>query len=53
MLAAMQSETGDYAAAISTAQAALDVAHQQRNDALAASLAANLSRYQGLAKAGR
>jgi len=53
MLAAMQSETGDYAAAISTVQGALDLARQQHNDALAASLAANLSRYRGLAKAGR
>jgi hypothetical protein len=53
MLAAMQSETGDYASAIATAQKALELARQQQNDSLAASLAANLSRYQSQSAAGR
>jgi Flp pilus assembly protein TadD len=46
MLAAMQSEMGQYAGAVTTAQAALKLAQQQQNDALAASLEANLARYQ-------
>lgn len=46
MLAAMQSEMGQYADAVTTARAALKLAQQQQNDALAASLEANLARYQ-------
>jgi hypothetical protein len=49
MLAAMQSETGKFAEAVSTAQTALLLAKQQQNDGLAASLQANLSPYRGLA----
>ncbi|HMG86172.1 MAG TPA: tetratricopeptide repeat protein [Terracidiphilus sp.] len=46
MLAAMYSETGNYAQAIGTAQLALDLAEKQQNAGLAASLRANLGRYQ-------
>ena len=49
MLAAMESETGKFAEAVSTAQTALELAKQQQNDALAASLEANLSRYRAQA----
>jgi Flp pilus assembly protein TadD len=49
MLAAMYSETGRYADAISTAQRALAVAREQHDDALAASVEANLTRYQAQA----
>ncbi len=52
MLAAMQSETGRYADAAATAQTALNVARQQQNQALAASLEANLARYQAQAASG-
>jgi len=50
MLAAMQSETGKFAEAVSTAQTALDLAKQQQNGALAASLEANLGRYRAQAQ---
>jgi tetratricopeptide (TPR) repeat protein len=46
MLAAMYSETGNYSEAVNVARRALDVAEQQRNDGLASSLRANLSRYK-------
>ena len=49
MLAAMESETGKFAEAVSTAQTAMELAKQQQNDALAASLEANLSRYRAQA----
>jgi Flp pilus assembly protein TadD len=52
MLAAMQSETGQYADAMSTAQRALNLARQQQNFSLAASLEANLSRYKTQAAPG-
>jgi tetratricopeptide (TPR) repeat protein len=50
MLAAMQSETGRFADAVTTAQAAIDLARRQENGALAASLVANLARYQAQAQ---
>jgi tetratricopeptide (TPR) repeat protein len=46
MLAAMYSETGNYAEAVATAQQALDLAEQQHNAQLAATLRDNLARYQ-------
>ncbi|HEY6448762.1 MAG TPA: tetratricopeptide repeat protein [Acidobacteriaceae bacterium] len=52
MLAAMESETGHYADAVTTTQAALKVAEQQQNAALAEALQANLARYQAQAAAG-
>ena len=52
MLAAMQSETGHYAEAVATAQTALNLARQQQNQALAASLETNLARYQAQAASG-
>jgi tetratricopeptide (TPR) repeat protein len=52
MLAAMQSETGRYAEAVATAQTALNLARQQQNQALAASLETNLQRYQAQAAGG-
>jgi Flp pilus assembly protein TadD len=52
MLAAMESETGQFANAAATAQAALDLARQQQNGALAASLEANLARYRAQAQSG-
>ena len=52
MLAAMQSETGRSAEAVTTAQAALQLAREQQNQALAASLEANVARYQAQAAAG-
>ena len=52
MLAAMESETGQFAHAVATAQAALDLARQQENGALAASLEANLARYRAQAQSG-
>jgi len=52
MLAAMQSETGRYADAVATAQTALNLARQQQNQALAASLETNLARYQAQAASG-
>lgn len=50
MLAAMYSENGRYPEAISTARRALDLASQKHDQALAASLQANLERYQAQAK---
>jgi Flp pilus assembly protein TadD len=52
MLAAMDSETGRYAAAAATAQMALTLARQQQNSALVKSLEANLMRYQSQAATG-
>ncbi len=46
MLAAMYSETGDYAQAVSTAQQALDLAEKQQNNDLGDALRANLARYR-------
>jgi len=51
MLAAMYSETGRYAEAIATARQALELAEQEHDTALAASLQANLQRYQAQAQA--
>jgi tetratricopeptide (TPR) repeat protein len=53
LLAAMQSETGRYADAVSTAQQALNLARQQGNLALATALEANLERYRAQAASGR
>jgi Flp pilus assembly protein TadD len=50
MLAAMYSETGRYSDAIETAQRALDLATEQKNYTLVASLKASLGRYSGLAQ---
>ena len=50
MLAAMYSETGQYQTAVTTAQHALDLAIQQQNDALAASLRGNIARYERQAR---
>lgn len=52
MLAAMESETGQFAHAVATAQAALDLARQQQNGGLAAQLEANLERYRTQAASG-
>ena len=52
MLAAMESETGRYADAVATVEAALKIARQQGNDALGASLEANLERYRAQAQGG-
>ena len=52
MLAGAQSETGRYAEAVTTAQTALQLAQQQQNLTLAASLEANLRRYRAQAAAG-
>jgi tetratricopeptide (TPR) repeat protein len=52
MLAAMESETGRFADAVATAQAALDAARQQQNTGLAGSLEANLARYRAQAQNG-
>jgi tetratricopeptide (TPR) repeat protein len=52
MLAAMQSETGGYVEAVATAQQALNLARRQQNLPLAASLEANLERYQAQAVSG-
>ncbi len=46
MLAGMYSETGQYDNAVKTAGTALDLARQQGNSSLAASLQANLERYR-------
>jgi tetratricopeptide (TPR) repeat protein len=51
MLAAMYSETGRYAEAIATARRALELADQGQDHALAASLQANLQRYEVQAQA--
>jgi tetratricopeptide (TPR) repeat protein len=53
MLAAMESETGRFADAVTTTQTALEVAQQQQNAALAAALEANLARYRAQAGAGK
>jgi tetratricopeptide (TPR) repeat protein len=45
MLAGMYSETGKYQDAVTTAEHALDIAIQQHNDPLAASLRGNIARY--------
>ena len=46
MLAAMYSETGDYAQAVAIARQALDLANRQRNVDLATALRGNLARYE-------
>ena len=46
MLAAMYSETGRYSDAITVARHALELAQQENNQSLAASLRANLRRYE-------
>ena len=46
MRAGMYSETGQYDNAVKTAGTALDLARQQGNSSLAASLQANLERYR-------
>jgi tetratricopeptide (TPR) repeat protein len=46
MLAAMYSETGNYAQAVAVAQQALQVAEKQQNADLAAALRGNITRYQ-------
>ncbi len=51
MLAAMYSETGNYAHAVTIAQQALDLAEKQQNGDLANALRANLVRYQQQASA--
>ena len=50
MLAAMYSENGRYADAIATARRALELAHQDQDQALAGSLQMNLQRYEAQAK---
>jgi hypothetical protein len=52
MLAAMDSETGRYVAAVTNAQMALTLARQQLNSALVKSLEANLMRYESQATTG-
>jgi tetratricopeptide (TPR) repeat protein len=52
MLAAMYAETGRYAEAVATARKALDLAGEQRNAELAASLKSSLERYEALARGG-
>ena len=49
MLAAMYSENGRYADAVTTARRALELANQERDQALAASLQSNLQRYEAQA----
>jgi tetratricopeptide (TPR) repeat protein len=46
MLAAMYSETGNYAQALTIAQQGLDIAEKQQNGDLSTALRANLTRYQ-------
>lgn len=46
MLAAMYSENGRYPEAVATARRALELANQERDQALVASLQANLERYE-------
>jgi len=46
MLAAMYSETGNYAQAVAIAQQALEIAEKQQNTSLAAALRGNLARYR-------
>ena len=50
MLAAMYAETGRYPEAVATARKALDLAGEQRNAELAASLKSSLERYEALAR---
>jgi Flp pilus assembly protein TadD len=50
ILAAMYAETGRYAEAVSTARKALDLAGEQRDAELAASLRSSLERYEALAR---
>jgi tetratricopeptide (TPR) repeat protein len=50
MLAAMYSENGRYDDAVTTARRALEIADQQQDQALAASLQANLQRYEAQAR---
>jgi Flp pilus assembly protein TadD len=50
ILAAMYAETGRYQEAAATARKALDLANEQRNGELAASLKASLERYEALAR---
>lgn len=50
MLAAMYSENGRYTEAIATARHALELANQEPDEELAASLKANLQRYEAQAK---
>jgi Flp pilus assembly protein TadD len=50
ILAAMYAETGRYQQAVATAQKALDLANEQRNYELAASLRSSLGRYEVLAR---
>jgi len=50
MLAAMYSETAQFDKAVSTAQHALDVATEEKNDELAGALRGNIARYQMQAK---
>jgi tetratricopeptide (TPR) repeat protein len=52
MLAAMYAETGRYAEAVATARKALDLAGEQRNAELAASLKSSLERYEALSRGG-
>jgi len=52
MLAAMYSENGQYAGAVTTAQQALALAVRQQHDDLAQALRANLARYQQQAGIG-
>jgi tetratricopeptide (TPR) repeat protein len=52
MLAAMESEMGQFANAVATAQTALDMARRQQNGVLAAQLEANLARYRAQAQSG-
>jgi Flp pilus assembly protein TadD len=50
MLAAMYAETGRYADAAAAARKAIDLANEQRNGTLAASLRSSLARYEAMAK---
>ena len=50
MLAAMYSENGRYEEAVATARRALELANQEQNQALAASLQANLQHYEAQAQ---
>ena len=50
ILAAMYAETGRYQEAVAMARKALDLANEQRNAELAASLRTSLGRYEALAK---
>jgi tetratricopeptide (TPR) repeat protein len=52
MLAAMYAETRRYTEAVATARKALDLAGEQRNAELAASLKSSLERYEALARGG-